>query len=166
MESNKGMLIVIMILLIVMLGAIAGASIVLLRTLGNQEASGTGASGGQVSAGRLLNQEDITKVELGDAIVTNLLPGSDTRAHNARIGVMLGFDNTLGKISTDFETLLNDNLGFARSIALACIRNSTYDDLTERGGSERLATNIRMRLQEEFNTNLIVDVYFIEWVVQ
>jgi len=164
MGKNNVMMVIIIVLLVVLLATVGGVTFYIMQLI--QNTSITGGEDNNVPAGyrRPLKPDEITKVSLGDSITTIMI-GEDDNSHTIRISVMIGYDNTDKKASPEFEKTFKENLEFAKSIALTCIRNFTYEELMERGGDSRLADTIKTKLQDEFYTTLIVDVYFSEWLI-
>jgi len=155
MEKNKLMMIVIIILLIVLLGTVVAVSMYVLNIMKSQPTTG-GNNIPQVSQG--LTRDEITMISLGDPILTNLQVSEDGKTHNARITIEIGYDNTKATDSDALANMLNNQIKYARSIALACIYSKTFEELSKPDGMETLADEIKKRLQDEFLTTLIVDV--------
>ena len=111
--------------------------------------------------------EEITLVSVGDSILTNLAVGADgSGKHYASVEVTIGYDNTQKKVSEEFGALLHEYMPVARSVVLACLYSSTYEELRDPDGPAVLADLIKRRLQEEFSTKLIVAVYLDNWLWQ
>lgn len=168
MEKSKFMMIVIIVLLVVLLGTVVGVSFYVLNVVKNQpEASSDGTvTGAQDRITKSLYIEEITTVSLGSAITTNLADSPNGEGHIAKVAVSVGYDNTQEKVSEDFAVTFGANTVVARAVALACIHKYTYEDLNTDDGPSMLADDIKKKLQEEFNTTLIVSVVFDEWLLQ
>lgn len=167
MEKGKLMMIIIILLLVVLLGTVVGVSFYVMSLVKNQAAAtDVQSTSSNEHVVKNLSQSEITKISLGDAIVTNLIDSPNGTAHFAKMKVLVGYDNTVKTDSEAFATMLTNDLTFARSIALACIRNYTYEDLNASGGDAVLANDIKEKMQDQFNTTLIVDVYFDDWLLQ
>lgn len=166
MEKGKFMMIIIIVLLVVLLGTVVGVSFYVLNLVKNQAAlSGDGdANASQVV--RNLNIEETTSFSLGNSITTNLADSVDGSAHIAKIGVLIGYDNSVKDASAAFAETLTAQTDYARSIALACIRKYTYEELNAEDGQAVLSEDIKTKLQDEFNTTLIVKVSFDDWFLQ
>ena len=165
MEKSKFMMIIILVLLVVLLGTVVTVSMYVLNLVKSQ-AEMTDAGGARKDTPtKNLSMEEIITVSLGDPITTNLSKGSDGLAHYAKIGVLVAYDNTVKKESDAFGEVFNQQLDYARAIALACIYSVTFDDIATTDGKAELANTIKEKLQNAFDSNLIVDVIFKEWTI-
>jgi len=165
MGKDKLMMIIIIALLVIILGTVAGVSVYLINLM-NKQANGEATGDETIAAVIALKPDEMTPVVLGDEILTNLAKGPENKQRILKAQVVLRYDNTQGKASTDFATLLEINVDVARSIALACMRSQTGEVLETPEGQDDLAVLIKTRLQEEFHTTLIVDVMFRNWLLQ
>jgi flagellar basal body-associated protein FliL len=165
MEKGKLMMVIIIVLLVVLLGTVLAVSFYVMNLVSKQ-AEASGLNPQSEYAGKVLTQDEITKVTLGDAITTNLAKGPDNKDHVAKLRVVIGYDNTVKEESAAFEATINANLEYARAVALACIYSSTFEELSNPDGMANLANKIKEQLQDAFKTNLIVDVYFSERTLQ
>ena len=163
MEKNKFMMIIIIVLLVVLLGVVAGFSVFVINGGLNPSAQEQVTREQPV---KVLGFDDIVRVSLGEPITTNLAVGETGGKHVARLGVLIAYDNTQGKVSTAFAELLDRNMEYARSLVLACIYASTYEELSGPDGMATLERTIKERLLDEFETSLIVDVNISERVLQ
>lgn len=166
MEKSKVMMIIIIVLLVALLGTVVGVAFYIMNMVRNTQTTPNEYTATTDHITKHLKPEEITKVSLGDSILTNLAKGEDGKSYIARIKVLVGYDNTVKKESDAFAEVLTNNMEFMRSIALSCLRNSTYEDLTSDGGESALADRIKTMLQSEFDTTLIVNVYFDDWLIQ
>jgi len=149
-------MIVIIALLVLLLGAISAASFFFIKTMGkgdNAEAASTEAPAVKLTV------DQIEKVPLSSPISTNLSAGRDGVEHYVKINLAIGVNNTDKKESPKMVTSLQSNEMVVRDIILGVLRNQTYDVLTDTDGQELLKDSIKTQLQEEFNSNLIVQVY-------
>jgi flagellar basal body-associated protein FliL len=167
MEKSKLMMIVIIALLVLLLATVVGVSFYIMGLVNSQEALDPNAP---PQAARALSLEEQQVVSLGEPIVTNLArdpnAGPRDRGRMIRISVLFSYDITDSKLAAELAAKIDANLHIARSIALACIISSTYEDLSDAEGMANLADKIKIRLQEEFETSLIVSVYFDDWLLQ
>jgi flagellar basal body-associated protein FliL len=148
-------MIIIIVLLVILLGAVAFALIFVLR-LSDEHPNGAIETSQQSGE---LTLDQIEKVPLSSPISTNLLRGADDAEHYVKINLSIGVNNTDKKESPKILESLNKNEMVTRDIVLSILRNQTYEDLSFPDRQELLKDNIRTRLQEEYGSNLIVQVY-------
>jgi flagellar basal body-associated protein FliL len=165
MEKGKLMMVIIIALLVILLGAVVGVSIYVMNLI-NSQTTIADVVNAQSQIATSLSIDEKASMSLGDAIVTNLATGADGRKHFISVNGYIAYDIRDKKASDTFATKLTNNIHIARSIALACIISSTYEDLRDPDGMSILADRITRRLQEEFETNLIVDVYLSDFLLQ
>jgi flagellar basal body-associated protein FliL len=166
MEKSKLMMIIIMALLVLLLGTVGGVSFYVMNMIRNQPSLADAGSAAQQVA-RNLSIDEMETISLGDTMLTNLARSEGSRQnHYLRASGFIAYDATDRKEAEALAARINENIQFARSIALACIWGSTYEELSETDGPAILADRIRIRLQEEFESNLIVRVYFEDWLLQ
>jgi flagellar basal body-associated protein FliL len=105
-----------------------------------------------------LDEEDIFDIPLGGAIRTNLARSLDGSAHVISIELSIGINNTVRRESDAMIALVTDKERIVRNVALGVIRRRTIQELERPDGLELLERDILNKLQEQFNTNLIVRV--------
>ena len=147
-------MIVIIALLVLVLGAIGFVSFFLMKTMGKNTPNVTAAA-----PAAKLTVDQIEKVPLSSPLSTNLLSGNDGVEHYVKIDLSIGVNNTDKKESPKMITSLQNNEMVVRDIVLSILRGQTYNDLTQPDGQDLLKENIKSQLQDEFNSNLIVQVY-------
>ena len=155
MDKSKPLLIIIIVLLVVLLGAVSFVSVFFLKTL-SQNTSGVS---NEAAPAVQLTVDQIEKVSLSAPISTNLLNGADGAEHYVKINLSIGVNNTDKKESPKMLSSLQSNEMVVRDIVLGILRGQTYAELTLPDGQDLLKSNIKSKLQEEFNSNLIVQVY-------
>ena len=155
MDKSKPLMIVIIALLVLVLGAISAASFFLIRSLGKNNAPVVSAEAPVTK----LTIDQIEKVPLKTPISTNLSAGHDGVEHYVKINLAIGVNNTDKNESPKMLSSLESNEMVVRDIVLGVLRSQTYEDLTVPEGQDLLKDNIKTQLQEEFNSNLIVQVY-------
>ena len=164
MEKNKFMMIIIIVLLVAMMGTIVAVSLYVLGFVQNQSLD---AEGGRTpQAIRKLTIEEVSNINLGDPIRTNLRKDPDGRPRYVVFSIDIGYDNTQGKDSTDIAFLINMNITRARSLALRTAYSKSYADLDDPDGFAMLETEIKEKLQELFESSLIVDVNIYDYIIQ
>jgi flagellar basal body-associated protein FliL len=164
MERSKLMMIIIIALLVLLLGTVVGVSVYVMNMIRSQTSLVESADNPIAQRWSL---EDTTSIQLGDTpIVTNLARSESGGNHFIRVSAWVGFLNTEKKASDTLAATLEDNIHIARSIALACIKGSTYEELSDPEGKVNLENKILLRLQEEFESNLIVFVSMDDYLLQ
>lgn len=159
MEKNKIMMIAIMVLLVVLLVTIGVGFFITLKNLN------AGAASSEEEE-RVVVQEDIKLLKLEDSIYTNLRKGIDGKDHIIKVSLSLGIDNTKEKQATEFiETLIEKEV-IVMDVAIGVLRNKTYEELQKSDTQEVLREEILSKLQQEFNSNLIVNVYMSDLFLQ
>jgi flagellar basal body-associated protein FliL len=158
MEKSKLMMIIIIALLVLLLGTVVGVSLYALKLFNENSDPEARAAANQPQVVKNLTREQITSVSLGDPITTNLQKGDDGKSHFAILSVEVGYDNTVKNESDAFGLVLAENIKYARSVALSCIYGRKYEELQDMDGLNELAAEILQKLQEGFNSQMIVEV--------
>jgi flagellar basal body-associated protein FliL len=157
--KNNVLLIVIVVLLVLLLAAVGGVSYYAFTVIQNQQQDQGSAPSNSADAAIKLTVDQISKVPLSSEITTNLMKSSDGTDHLVRINLSIGVNNTDKKQSDTLITSLTNNEMVTRDIVLGILRGETYEDLSVPEGQELLKDDIKTQLQDEYNTNLIVQVY-------
>ncbi len=163
MEKSKIMFIIIIVLLVALIGIASFISIKLIGAIGNEEEGG-GGSTQQVST--VVPIEDIKVINLATPISTNLKTGPSGIEYSIRLSIGIGVNNSDPKTGEPIVALLSANETIVRDICLSVITNMTYDEITAGDKQAILSKAILLRLQEEFETNLIYDVYVSDIYIQ
>jgi len=166
MEKSNLMMIVIIVLLVALLGTVVGVTFYAFNMVQNMEQAATRAAEGFDRTPRQLTPEEIGRVMIGDAIITNLATDDGRSGGTARIQVVVGYDNTDGRESDEMRERLEEQITYIRMVAMDRIGSRTFVELTAPGARERLSEEILEILVNEFMTNMIVEVGFYEWIVQ
>jgi flagellar basal body-associated protein FliL len=148
-------MIIIIVLLVLLLGAVAYISFFVLK-LSDKNPNESGSTAPQSVS---LTVDQIEKVPLSSPISTNLFNSDDGVEHYVKINLSIGVNNTDKKESPKMVESLTKNEMVTRDIVLSILRGHTYEDLSLPEGQELLKDGIRSRLQEEYGSNLIVQVY-------
>ena len=155
MDKQKTLMIIIISLLVVLLGAVAFVSVYVLK-ISDRYANEPPRT---YDTGTRLTVNQIEKVPLSSPISTNLYSKNDGVERYVKINLSIGINNTDKKESPKMLESLVKNEMVTRDIVLSILRNQTYEELTQPEGQELLKDHIKARLQEEYDTNLIVQVY-------
>ena len=163
MEKSNLMMIVIIVLLLALLGTIVGVTFYAFRMVQNMEQAAQDWDRTQ----RDLRPDEINHVHIGAAIVTNLSTDTPGGVANsmARVQLVVGYDNTQGRESSDISQVINEQMTLIRMMALDALGSSTYGELTSQDGRSALSRRLLLDLQNEFMTNMIVTVGFYEWMI-
>jgi len=165
MEKNKMMMIVIIILLVLLLGTIVGVSLYALNAIGSGAEAEADNTEWSVSGPAVrLGVDEITKVPLTSAISTNLRISEDGLNHYVRINFSIGINNTNKADSNELILKLQDNEVVIRDAIYQILRNKTYEDManTEEDSLRIIKDEIKGKLQDIFQSNLIVEIYISE----
>ena len=166
MDKSKLMLFIIIGLLVALIGTVVGVTIFLFGMLGNENPDEFHVTPPPVLESPL-RVMDLEEVPLGEVMTTNLAAGPDGRAGGVRVAVVA---NVNGTIDADelytFIAAFNARMGTARGVVIEVFSGLTFDDVRTTEGMNAAQEEIRIRLQETFDTSLIVDVNFSEWTVQ
>lgn len=104
-----------------------------------------------------------TFVTLSHPLNTNLLGGVDGRDAHITLDFSIAVLNTEAN-SDEVIRLLRDAEPVVRHIALSVIRDMTFTEVNARNGAEIISAALLRRLQDEFGSNLIIDVYIDDMV--
>ena len=159
-DKNKPLMIIIIALLVILLGTVAFALFYFLN-LTDQFTNETGKT---FESGVRLTVDQIEPVTLSSPISTNLLSTDDGVKRYVKINLSIGVNNTDKKESPKILESLRNNEMITRDIVLSILGGQTFEELSLIEGQELLKDNIKTRLQEEYNTNLIVQVYISDLV--
>jgi len=167
MEKSSLMMIIIIALLVALLATVVGVTLFAFNMVQNMETSTQHVEQGRDRTPRELTPEQITRVAIGDSIITNLATeGGSGFSGVARVQILVGYDNTQGSESVEIANRIDSQTTLIRTITLAALQERSYQELTTRGAMEALGADILERLQNDFNTNMIVEVSFYEWMIQ
>ena len=159
MDKNKIMMISILGLLIVLIVGVALIGVLILRMPSSD-------SNNQVNTAQeidQLSQDEIQTISLSSPITTNLLTDTDGVSHDIKVGLSIGVDMTDGKNSEELILLLSTKEAVIRDIVISILRNTTYKEANRPDGQDVLEEEIKLALQKEFQTDLIVEVNFSEF---
>ena len=153
MEKQKPLMTIVIALLVILLGAVGFVAYnTLMISSAYTEPVRT------IDSGARLTVDQIEKVPLSSPISTNLRR-VDGVAQYVKIDLSIGVNNTDKRDSPRIVDSLNKNEMVTRDIVLSVLRSQTYQEISVPEGQELLKENIKRRLQEEYDTNLIVQVY-------
>lgn len=153
MEKSKLMMIAIIVLLVILLVTIGVGFFLTFKHLGNNSVETVEENKEPVK------QENIELISYDDSIYTNLRTGDDNKDHVIRLGFSLGVDVTDKKESDAFKTALADKTPVVKDVIIGVLRNKTFEELQKSDAQAILREEILEKLQQEFDTNLIVTVY-------
>ncbi len=160
MERKKLVMSVFIVLLLMLLGTIAGVSIYTYIAVNSTD----GAQ--EIQAAERLTPDQITTYKIDAPFKTNLLKGEDGNDHVISVLISFAISNINQDENKKLTELLDNSKDMAKSRVLRVIRDKTYEELSQGGASqELLANDILAVLQESFETNLITEVFVSEMYV-
>jgi len=160
MDKSKLMMTIIIALLIILLGTVVAVTLYLINFVGDGDTVIPEAGPAHV-----LSVTDLEPISLGDLITTHLAYGADGRVRMIRTGITVGIDTTGN--AAEYTTFISDfthRINFARGLAVTTLNGLTYDQIRTPEGQLMTAEMILNGLQELFETNLIVNVTFYDWL--
>ena len=163
MEKSSLMMIVIIVLLVALLATVVFVTFYAFNLVQNMEAGMNQAAWDRTE--RDPRPDEINRIMIGEPIITNLATETGGIGPMARIQLVVGYDNTQGRESTDISNAINEHMTHIRMLALDSIGSRTYRDLSARDGRQDLAEEILRTLQNDFMTNMIVEVGFYEFIL-
>ena len=165
MEKGKTMMTVIIALLVLLLATVIAVSIMLIGSFGDGVAVDPDTP---AQAVREFHIGDLETISLGTRFTTNLAidPADGITTHIVSADVFVAIDTTGDSAEL---TALRNNLSLrnalARSVVINTFFESTFTDLRSPEGKAAIAEVILDRLQDLFESNLIVIVGFENWSV-
>ncbi len=156
MEKSKLMFIIIIALLVVLIGIIGVISFKAFSIL-NADPDATEQEPAPTST--YVPIANIETVALTNPISTNLKTGPSGIDYSIRVSIAIGVDNTDPAASAEILGILGSKEPIVRDICLSVITNMTYEELKAGDAQAILSSAILQRLQEEFETTLIYEVY-------
>jgi len=156
MDKNKGMMIIIIAMLGLIIVAIVVGAIFLLGAMNNNDQV---QAGGPVTVHvQEITEQDIIAFTLSNDITTNLLSQDGSR-HVVRVTVGIGINNTDEAEAEEFIDMLMEREIAILDLVTNILRRTTRAQLEAVGGSEVVAEEILVALQDNFGSQLIVRVY-------
>jgi len=157
-DKSKGMMLIIIVMLGVIIAAIVGGVILLLGQLDADP-----SEGGQtviIHEPPPVSEQDIYVLPLNTTIQTNLLQPPGGARHIIRVDVALGINNTDEEARAAVVGMLREREASILDLITSTLRQTTRDEIDREGGSDLLADELLILLQERFDEQLIVRVYF------
>ncbi len=152
MEKNKIMMILIIVLLVILLITIGVGFFLTFKNLNKGQTV-------EEEVKEPVKQEDIQLVTYDDSLYTNLRKGDDGKEHVIRVGFSLGIDISNKKESEAFMLVLSEKTPIVKDVIIGVLRNKTYEELQKSDAQAVLREEILEKLQQEFESNLIVTIY-------
>ena len=166
MDKSRLMMIVIIALLVILIGTVVGTTLFLLSGP-DPDPDIFAEVADPVHHPQRTSLMDMIEVPLGERFHTNLATGADGRIALVIAEVVVGVDGE-AELS-DLESFMmsfNARLGMARSVIIQEFGNAHFDDVNSPEGQLELAETMTRALREQFETNLILRVFFSDWTVQ
>lgn len=108
--------------------------------------------------------KNIKIVALDEAITANLV-GDERNRSMVRISVGFGVDSK-DKTYKDFSSKFTEKQLVVRNEVISILRAQTYEMMTRNDAQDKLAEEIKTRVNDILDTQIIKEVYFGEFFVQ
>lgn len=165
-KKNKTMLGVVIGLLVVMLGTIVGLGIYIVNSMGKETAEA--ATHQEVV---VIDHADLKELPSYE-VTTNLADGSVTDKNGGKdsghmlklvVGLNINYEKDKIKDADKLILVLTEKETTIKDIIISVVSTKTYEELKEIGAKDRIKEEILRKLQDEFQTNLIVSVKLGDW---
>ena len=165
MDKSRLMMIVIIALLVILIGTVIGTTLFLLS--GNDPALDIFAEvHDPVHHPQRITLMDMVEVSLGERFQTNLATGADGRVAMVFSEVVVGLDGQADPAELEpFIISFNARQGMARAVIISEFGNAFFDDINTPEGKMALAETMTLALREQFDSNLILRVFFSDWTI-
>ena len=166
MDKSRLMMIVIIALLVILIGTVVGTTLFLLSGE-DPDPEIFAEVPDPVHHPQRTSLMDMIEVSLGERFQTNLATGADGRVAIVMAEVVVGMDGEapLDELES-FIMSFNARIGMARSVIIHEFGNAHFDDVNSPEGQMALAESMTRALQEQFESNLILRVFFSDWTIQ
>ena len=166
MDKSRLMMIVIIALLVILIGTVVGTTLFLLSGP-DPDPEIFAEVPDPVHHPQRTSLMDMVEVSLGERFQTNLATGADGRVAIVMAEVVVGLDGEaepeeLAAFRMSFEA----RMGMARSVIIHEFGSAHFEDVDTPEGQMALAETMTRALQEQFESNLILRVFFSDWTVQ
>ena len=163
MDKSKLMMIIIIALLVLLLGTVVGVTFYLINLVGDDSPEDFHYVI-EAPPPPNLSLLDLIEVPLGDRITVNLAIGASGTSDLVSAEVVLGIDNTGDEgEAQEFADEVNERMRLARGIVIDVFNGLTYDEIRTPEGRAMAQEEVKLRLQQSFNSNLIIVVEFSDW---
>ncbi|MDR3091298.1 MAG: hypothetical protein LBU36_03730 [Clostridiales bacterium] len=168
MDKNKIMMVVIIALLVLLLGVIGGGVFVLTNTLKN--INGESGSQEQPANANRLSQSEIVTIDYDTAVKAIYNDQETKKAHAVTFYVSVGLDNSDKKKEKDLAAL-QSLMQERKTVVMSYVNEIVYQhDSADFSDSlaiqSSLSAEILEKLQTEFGSNLIYQVYISGYLYQ
>ena len=166
MDKSRLMMIVIIALLVILIGTVIGTTIFLLSGP-DPDPDIFAEVPDPVHHLQRTSLMDMVEVSLGERFQTNLATGIDGRVAIVIAEVVVGMDGEADLAELEsFIMSFNARIGMARSVIIQEFGSAYFEDVNTPEGQLALAETMTRSLQEQFESNLILRVFFSDWTVQ
>ena len=166
MDKSRLMMVVIIALLVILIGTVVGSVFFLLSRTG-PDPDAFAEVPDPVHHRQLRSMMDLEPISLGERFHTNLALGPDGRFGMVMAEVVVGMDGNADP--EELEPFMNsfyNRIGLARAVIIQEFGNAHFDDINSPEGQMALAESMTRALQEQFESNLIIGVFFSDWNAQ
>ncbi|MCL1843924.1 MAG: hypothetical protein FWF79_08930 [Defluviitaleaceae bacterium] len=163
MDKSKMMMIIIIALLVLLLGTVVGVAVHLVFMGGDDVTVWN--EPGQPGVVQPIRPADVYGISL-ERITTSLAPGPGGRVDSIIVEPYVGLDGRVDEEELNaFINEFNRGINLARAEAIRVFLALEFDEIRTNEGRDAAAEILKNRLQELFESNLIVKVSFPEWNV-
>ncbi|NLL69644.1 MAG: flagellar basal body-associated FliL family protein [Epulopiscium sp.] len=163
MEKNKLLLIGVLLIALVSVTA----ALFYVSTILNRVASSNpnhGGNGYEVLNGKV-PLKDIKIIAIEEPITTNLLSEDEKKQHIVRVTASIGINSESKQAKKTIQQVEEQNIAI-RDIIIEILKTKTFEEMARPDAHQGLKEEILKELQENFQTNVICDVYLGEFFVQ
>jgi len=163
MDKGKIMMTVIIVLLVLLLAAVVGVSIFLINSIDtNGDGPRVTISGGDITGPPSIHEIEL--VSLGGNFTLNLATSPNGHQGSARISVEVGLDSRHAEWESVRDQIRRQE-SIARNVVIEVFRSLTVEELRSPEGMNMAGEVLSNRLQDIFESHLIVSIVFGEWTL-
>ncbi len=161
MDKNKLILIIGAVLIVLALALSATSVIMTSNVLKKVSAVGLGTGEGTTDETTEVEKVPLAETlpfQLADSIIATLNSTEDPDKHMS-VSMKIGFRIKDVKKTADLITLMTDNQGVITDRISKMLKKKTFEEYLTDGFIEQFQNDILVAISEEFDTELIVEVY-------
>jgi flagellar basal body-associated protein FliL len=144
------------------LGAVGGGGYYIFKNM-NKEDTPAQEGAAEVKA---YTPADIETVRISEGITTNLaMSKGSSKSHMVQFNFSVGINKTVKKQSQAMIDLVTSKEDVIKHLAIDIISKKTPEEINNPNSRENFAKELLERLQNEFDTDLILDIYIFDWKV-
>lgn len=155
MESKFKIFVIVAIVVLAL--AIPTSTFFVLRTFNNAQTK---------EVVEVEHKPELKEIALGDAILTNITAEGSSVQHFVKIQISIGVDASDEKAYAALSTEVTEKSASIRNELITIIGEQTYSMLSASNAKIKLADEIIIKLNTLLDTDLIYEVYYIDFFVQ